>query len=267
MKQGNLKPSTVTKIIGIVLLVSALLITLFIQCPTKMHYFMIYAFVGIGIALLLARSAEHASLSVKAWNIGVGLTGGVALPFILFFTNPVGSFKPDNCIVRQSVTVFVHGKKGKQNMILRQKGYVILDVQSERKMASINENGQAHFQNLQVGDHVRLNIDFSEPYRSINPDSVYTIDEGGNIYLPVALEGIDNVKGNVLYDDKPLPGVTVKIEMLSATTDSTGFFSIPIPDSLQTARYIVWFFKDGFKSISKDALPQSGIPLSVVMEK
>jgi hypothetical protein len=267
MTAAKLKPSSVTKITGIALLALSLAIALLIKCPTKMQYFIIYAFVGIGIALLLARSAGKTTTSMKLWNLGIGLSGGVALPFILFFTNPVGSFKPDNCIVKQSMTVFVHGKKGKQDMILRQKGDVIMDIGAERKRSSINENGQAHFQNLQVGDKVRLNIDFSEPYKSIHPDSVYIIDEEGSIYLAVALEGIGKVNGIVLYEDKPLAGVTVRIDALSAITNATGNFSISIPESLQSNKYTVWFFKKGFKSVSKDAYPQTGILLSVVMEK
>jgi hypothetical protein len=263
-------PSTASKITGFSLLAITLLIVLLIKCPTQMQYFIIYALVGIGMALVLAKSAGRARFSVKLWNWCVGLGGGVALPFILFFTNPVGKFKPDNCSSKQSVTVFVHGKKGKQDMILRQQGYVVMDIGAERKKATINENGEAYFQNLQVGDNVRLNIDFSEPYKSIYPDSVYNIDEEGRIYLPVALEGIEKVKGIVLYDDKPLEGVTVRIDMsesLSATTDVAGNFVIPIPDSLQNKKYTVWFIKTGFKAISKDAYPQTGIPLSVVMER
>jgi hypothetical protein len=108
----------------------------------------------------------------------VALGGGVALPFVLFFTNPIGSFKDDgeNVPTTTSVTVFVHDKASRQDMILRQQGHVVMDVKGgERKRADINENGAAFFQNLQVGEKVQLEVDFSEPYKSMYPDSAFVI--------------------------------------------------------------------------------------------
>lgn len=267
VKSKKSAPIIFSRILGICLLLAAAAITISISCPTNPQLFIIYAFIGLGIASLLLKSADRTMVLYKQWNIKIFLGGGVALPCILFFTDPVGKFKPDNCNKKQSVTVFVHGKKGKQDVVLRQQGYVVMDIGSERKRAPISENGEAYFQNLELSEKVHLNIDFSEPYRSIYPDSVYTIDKSGKIYLAVALQGINKVDGRVLYDDKPLADVLVKIDKLSTSTDSTGQFLFEIPDSLQKKQYTVWFFKNGFKAISKKAYPQTDIPLSVVMEK
>jgi hypothetical protein len=264
----------IAKLSGGLFIVLAVIIALFNKCPTNVQYFIIYALFGIGAALLLAKSAERTSANVTVYNVGIGLSGGVALPFILFFTNPIGSFKPDDCnrlLSATSATVFVHGKKGKQDMILRQKGFVIMDLHGERKRASINENGQAFFQNLHSGDSVRLDIDFSEPYKTIFPDSVYIIQPGSTIYLQVALQGIGEVRGMVLYNAVPLADVTVKLigktGILLDTTNSTGDFSFTIPERMQTNEYQVWFIKEGFKAISYPAFPQTGEPLNIVMEK
>ncbi|MRG45417.1 hypothetical protein GFS24_09840 [Chitinophaga sp. SYP-B3965] len=267
MKSNKLSTIAISRITGIIFLLLAAGITLFIPCLTKTQLFIIYTLVGLSIALLLIKSADKTNVSYKVWNISIVLVGGVALPFILFFTNPVGTFKPDDCFGKRSLTVFVHGKKGRQDMVLRQKGYVIMDIGGERKKAAISENGEAYFQNLRLDDEVRLNIDFSEPYTSLSPDSVYKITEEGRIYLTVALQGIDKVDGVVLHNDMPLESVLIKINSLSATTDSTGHFLIRIPDSLQSNKYTVWFYKKGFKTLSKEAYPQTGIPLGVVMEK
>ncbi|MBE7170783.1 MAG: TIR domain-containing protein [Williamsia sp.] len=256
------------KLTGILFIALAVLIAVFNKCPTKVLYFIMYALIGLGIALLLTKSAEKVAASFKLWNIKVVLAGAIVLPFVLFFTNPIGAFKPDSCELPLSVTVFVHGSKGRQDMILRQQGYVVMDLKGgERKTASINENGAAYFQNLHEGDSVRLEIDFSEPYKTIHPDSVYVIANDSRVYLPVALQGINKVEGIVLYKDAPLPGVMVKIGQLTATTNPMGDFTIPIPASLQKKEYKVWFFKDGFKTKSAPAFPQTGQPLEVVMEK
>ncbi len=261
----------IPKLLGALFIILAVVITLVNTCLTNVQYFIIYALIGVGIALLLARSAAKSTANIKILNLGIVLGGAVVLPFVLFFTNPIGQFKPDRCNPKTSVTVFVHGKKGKQDMILRQKGYVIMDVNDERKKESINENGQAFFQNLSVGDSVRLEIDFSEPYKAIHPDSAYVILPNGNIYLAVSLEGIDNVRGMVLYNDAPLNGVTVKLigktGDLFDTTGKTGDFSFSIPEKMQTSEYTVWFMKDGFKARSAPAFPQTGAPLNIVMEK
>ena len=188
-----------------------------------------------------------------------------------FFTNPIGQFKPDLCDPKTSVTVFVHGKKGKQDLILRQQGYVIMNIKDEMKKVSINENGQAFFQNLGVGEGVHLNIDFSEPYKSLYPDSTYIIQPNGDIYLAVALEGLNKVHGKVLFDDSPLAGVTVNLPTKDSnflvTTSVTGDFSIDIPEKMQTKTYKVWFIKDGYKAKSYNAYPETGQPMMVVMEK
>ena len=259
----------INKIAGILLLALATAITLFSRCPSSAQYFIIYALTGLGIALLLTKSADATRLSYKGWNISVVLAGGVALPFILFFTNPIGAFKTGDCNnAPLSVTVFVHGSKGRQDMVLRQQGHVLMDLKGgERKTADINENGAAYFQNLHEGDSVRLEIDFSEPYKAIHADSVYVVTADSRIYLPVSLQGIDKIEGNVLFQDAPLPGVIVKTGSVTDTTDATGNFVLSVPEKEQKKEYKVWFIKDGFKAKSAPAFPQTGQALEVVMEK
>lgn len=263
---SSLKNTTLSKGIGVLFFIGALFTAILVQHPSKVLCFIIYAFIGVAIALLLSKSAEHTNASFKGRNFSVRLIGGVALPFILFFTNPIGAIKADDDLPL-SVTVFVHSKKGRQDMILRQQGYVIMDVDGERKRTSINENGQAFFQNLHVGDKVRLNIDFSEPYKAIFPDSVYVISYKEGIYLQVALQGIEKVEGTVLDNGSPLKGVTVRIGSLTDTTDNTGFYRVIIPEALEAKEYEVWFIKEGFKTESLLSTPQIGRPLNKVMQK
>ena len=263
----SVKPLTINRIIGVLCILTTVVIALLPGCLTNAAYFVLYALTGIGISLLLYRSANKSNISVRNFNIVIALTGGVALPFILFFTNPIGQFKPDSCASRIAVTVYVHGKGGRQDIILRQKGYVIMDVHGERKKAPIDENGEAHFQNLEPGDSARVNIDFSEPYRSLRPDSVYMLHAPGSIYLPVVLQGIGNVSGIVMYKEAPLEAVIVQIDSLSTSTDQNGHFSMAIPEGLQKSKYKVWFMKKGFKSKAAAAWPEAGEPMEIIMER
>ena len=171
-----------------------------------------------------------------------------------------------------SLTVFVHGKGGKQDMVLRQQGEVVIDFPGgERRTAHIHENGEALFQNLPAsfqGKKVRLNVDFSEPYRSLFPDSLYDLRPDEQIYLPVALLGLDKVAGTVIWRNAPLPGVMVSIgTFVSDTTDVSGSYELRIPESVQKKEQEVRFFKDGYKILLKSKFPQDGEPLNVTMEK
>ena len=131
----------------------------------------------------------------------------------------------------------------------------------------IDDKGVASFKNIKVGDKVRLNIDFSEPYRPIQPDSIYTVSEDGRIHLMVALQNLGKVFGRVIHRDKELSDVIVAVGNLRDTTDDLGRYEIPIPKKDQRPEQEVFFKKEGFKSITKKAFPQTDQPLNVVMEK
>lgn len=266
----KLSSGTILKIIGLVFLLLSVGIALFIPCPTKIQYFIIYALVGMGIAMLFSSSSKSAKLTMDVKNISIFLGGGVVLPFILFFTNPIGSFKTDQCDARIALNIMVHGRNGKQDIVLRE-GKVNMIHNGETKVESIDEKGVAHFRNLLVGDKVSLEVDYSAPYRSVYKDSVFTVTEEGIIYLEVALQGIDRVKGKVIdfQTESPLEKVVVSLDELRDTTDATGYFSITIPENLQNPRgeYKLWFLKEGYRSVSKNAFPQTGQAVEISMEK
>ena len=257
-----------TKALGSVLLLASVAIALHphYRCPTRIQVFSIYALIGVGIAVLLVKDSKEVTTSYKVRNLTVVLTGGVALPFLLFWTDPLSHFMPDDCHY-VNLTVFVHGRQGRQDMILRQQGYVLLDLEGERKRASINENGQAFFQHMHLGDSVRLAIDFSEPYQALRPDTAYVVSETGVIYLPVALQGIDKIHGVTLCEDAPLAGVVVRTGTLADTSDATGTFAFSVPVSFQKKRYEVQFTKPGFKTKTYTIAPQTGEDVGVIMEK
>jgi Effector-associated domain 11 len=146
--------------------------------------------------------------------------------------------------------------------------YVIMAVEGgDVKKEVIDDKGKAAFQNVKVGDKVRLKIDFSEPFRPLNPDSVYTIPADGRLTLTASLQHLNRVYGTVLYRDQPLSGVLVAIGDLHATTDVTGGYKIQIPEQDQRKEQEVKFLKAGYKMLMKKAFPQTNEPLNVVMEK
>ena len=200
---------------------------------------------------------------VKSWIAAVaGLLAIVTFYFKYCGHNPeIAEGKPT------TVSVYIHSKKSMTDLVLRQQGHVFMDVGGERKSEFIDDKGVATFKNLKVGDKVRLDIDFSEPYKASHRDSVYTIPSDGKIYLQVVLENLGRVYGTVLWRDQPLADVTVTLDTLHTLTDATGAYSFKIPENLQRKEQEVKFIKKGFKMKLVKAFPQVNEPLNIVMEK
>lgn len=169
-----------------------------------------------------------------------------------------------------AVTVFVHGPRDCADLIMRENGFVIMRIKStgETKKEAITDKGEAKFSGLRVGEKVQVDIDFSEPYRAVKPDSIYTVSADSSICLEVRLENLDRVFGKVIAHDQPLPGVIVSIGAnIRDTTDDLGNYEINIPGEQQRKEQEVSFFKPGFKLVTKRAFPQTEEPLNVIMEK
>lgn len=251
-------------IVGLVLLIGATGLAVAVPCPSQnllLSSRILLALGAAGIATVLP-----GLFNIDLQGIKAGSAVGVFA--LVYLVNPAKMMENNNCAPQfTSVTVFVHGKNGRQDMILRQQGFVLMDVGNERKRASINENGQAFFQNLRIGDTVQLNVDFSEPYKATQPNKKYVIEDESSIYLETALQGLDKVFGTVLDGDDPLPGVLVSIGALRDTTDETGYYEIQIPENLQQKQQEVKFTKPGYKMTTKTAYPQTNAPLNIVLSK
>jgi hypothetical protein len=259
---------TIFFFLGIGLLIILLLTAFFIKCPNSTQCYTIYVITCLSLAALIPKSTSKSSLKYKSAAIKFSLFGDAAIFFLLFYYNPIGYIHlSDECKTLENVVVFVRGNKSKQDIILTQ-GKVIMDINNESKEEPINEKGQANFENVYIGDSVRLGIDFSEPYKSVFPDSIYVIPRTRKIYLEIYLAGINIVKGKVLtLDNIPIDSVLVNIDTIKTYSDKSGSFFLPIPDSMQQKEYEVWFTKKGFITIKATAMPETKKDLIVPMEK
>ena len=174
----------------------------------------------------------------------------------------------------ESLTVFVHGKSGRHELILQNKGKVELTYGTKKARESINDKGQAVFNEIPTdffaGDtKVYINVveTEGEPYRAIYPDSLYKLTPGDPIYLPVALLGLDKITGTVYFEEKPLEGVTVSIGNIRVFTNDLGYYELIIPEHLQKQQQKVKFYKEGYKLNERTVYPQTGAPLPAIMEK
>lgn len=174
----------------------------------------------------------------------------------------------------KSFTVNVHGKKGKNDLILRRKGQVEISYGTKKEVEDINDKGQAIFNEIPAwvfdqNSEILINVRNTEgePYQSTFPDSLYQPIEGEALFLEVELMGLDKVFGSVFSEGAPLEGVVVLINELKDTSDVYGNYKISIPAKEHRQMQEVKFFKPGYQVELKNAYPQTQSPLNVIMTK
>lgn len=159
-----------------------------------------------------------------------------------------------------TVTVFVHGKKGKDDRILKNQGQVMLGLRTNEMPCSINEKGEATFKEIPMGfqgQRMPIRIEHPQPYRATHPDSQYLLEPNAAIFVEVALEGTNVIKGKVMdfYTEQWLDSVRVSVENVATYTDQFGWFELEIPENKQRKFQRVSFFKKGYEIDELDSIP------------
>jgi|GEM_PF-4505837 len=159
-----------------------------------------------------------------------------------------------------TVTVFVHGKKGTDQRILKNQGQVMLGLRTNEMPCSINEKGEATFKEIPMGfkgQKVSIRIEHLQPYRPTHPDSLYLLEPNAAIYVEVALEGTNRIFGKVMdfHTEQWLDSVRVSVENIAAFTDQYGWFELEIPENKQHKFQRVSFYKKGYEIDELDSIP------------
>jgi hypothetical protein len=141
-KGNHLVSSPVSfRIIGLVLIMIGTSISIFIKCPPAPAFFALYVIFGLGISLVIPKSADTSTFAYKIKDLKFSFSGGVAIIALMIWQDPISKIKTKDCIpaIPQVLTVYVHGKKGSQDLPLVQKGRVMLDIlHKERKNEHID---------------------------------------------------------------------------------------------------------------------------------
>ena len=90
-----------------------------------------------------------------------------------------------------SITVLVHGERGRNHLMIRNQGSVILDVGDIREEAPIDYKGVAVFKgipSLYKNKKAYLCVDHPQVYRPIDTEGKYPLTEGQSIYLGITLD-------------------------------------------------------------------------------
>jgi hypothetical protein len=197
---------------------------------------------------------------ITAAAVIIGILGSTAeiLNFINIIPNGPGQ-------AGNTVTVLVHGPRGKDDKILPGRGIVYLIYGNAKASEQINDKGVANFN--QVPERffeptAKVEVLFEdpegEPYRATRPDSLYALEKGQYIALEVELLGMEQVSGIVkdFETGDPVAGVKVRIHAgLEATTNEYGEFTLDIPEGERRPFITIRAYKDGYQNYELKDVP------------
>ena len=155
-----------------------------------------------------------------------------------------------------SITVLVHGKGGKDELVLPGRGIVYLIYGDAKIPEPINQEGEATFKQIpseyfEPGASVELLFEDpeGEPYRVVNPDSNYSLTREQYIALEVHLQGMDRLEGIVknFVTGEPIDSAEIRIRGMSFYSNEYGEFTIEIPEDRQRQFIDISAFKEGYQ--------------------
>lgn len=213
------------------------------------------------IADQLEKSGAKAPFFIfKKWGKWVWPGVGLAVLALIIWKMPALSEKSGEKTFQ--LTVYVHGEKGKQDIVLQHTGKLIVDLDNDRRAANIGENGRTHFgeiplkfKNRQIPIHVE-----AKGFEVVFPDSAYTLD-GNPVYFAVKQdESLARVTGVVRDEESRffLEGATISAEGEKTVTDTLGRFDLYIPREKQNDQYLILIKKEGYRDETERYYPQSG---------
>ena len=175
------------------------------------------------------------------------------------------------------LTIYVHGPNGRQDVILEDRGKIILDLGNERRVETIGENGRVNFRGIPrslINQEVMVSID-APGFYVVNSDSLYLLSDTP-IYIRVKSDSqkvvnqinqdfpdkrkLDIIQGFVrTRDGEMLSNANVLVENgISTLTDEFGFFQIDITNMKQKQKYLITVSKPGYLITKEYIYPEVG---------
>ena len=191
--------------------------------------------------------------------------GGPIVAFLLVVILGFVLVKP---VTTFPLTVYVHGKGGPQDLVLRNSGDVLLDLGGDRRRQPIGAEGQAYFPAIPPnfrGQEVPIGVE-SDAFELSDPKQKYRLD-GSSIYLSVQRKA-GHLSGRV-KDEKgnPVPGATIHVAGLSKVTDSSGHFEFVIPGDRMQGELDLEALAPGYAPVNFHGVVPDANPLTIQLER
>ena len=196
---------------------------------------------------------RYVLISLMAFTIG-----GLALWWYVYKIPSTSSF---------AMTVYVHGSKGKQDIVLKNTGEVLLDVGAERLQKPIDDNGAAYFPSIPAefrNQSVPISI-LADGFEIADPNAKYVLT-GKSIYVEIKHDDkFTKFFGTVRDADHFLKDAVIRIGELQTTTDVQGSFTLTIPPDKQTGQQRLTASKEGYRLWESFVYP--GQEIKIILTK
>ena len=168
---------------------------------------------------------------------------------------------------RFDLTVFVHAEAGRQNMVLRNRGALLLDLGADRRRETIGDKGEVRFVGIptdQRGRTVPVSLE-AEGYELVDPKAEVKLSTE-TAYLAMRPASLQ-LNGRV-QDEKgrAVPGAKLRLSIYTAQSMEDGWFSFRVPSNLPVSERILYVTAPGFEPSHLQVTPGAN-QLTVVLEK
>jgi hypothetical protein len=210
---------------------------------------------ALGVFYMLFRTFKFPMPAVpKNW------VGPIVVLFMLLIAGitlfALQKFAPAPSELTFPFTVFVQGEGGPSDVVLKNLGYVVLDLGGDRRTEAIGEKGQAYFPAIPAifrNQEVPIGVQ-SDGFILSDPKKKYRLD-GRSIYLSVQRKA-GHLSGRVEDDkDNAISGAIIHVVGLSATTDSEGHFKVEIPGDQLKSELDLEVIASGYSSSHLKVVP------------
>lgn len=239
------------------------LLLMLIQCDTlvrlglvgNVYYFLLVP-LGLSVAVFLfGVLRSHATYVNKCKGKSLEL-GGPIVAFILVVV--LGFYLVPNP-EPLTLTLFVHGAEGQQDVPLRNTGWILLDLGGDRRREPIGDKGQSVFAGIPAtfrGQSVPVALD-APGHELTVPNRKITIEDG-TAYVELQPRAAE-LTGYVRSDTaQPIAGAKVSVDGTSAQTDVSGFFRLTVPRAGPRQNLSMEVAATGFSGWTSRVVPGGG---------
>ena len=227
-------------------------------------YYVVLLPLGISVALVLFGILRAYGFYRGKLFGGRLELGGAA---VVFFLVLVLGFQIPPPATNLTVTVYVHGSRGPQDLMLRSKGTVLIDTGRLRRTAIIDGNGQAIFTEIPAnfrGQEVTVGLD-ADGYESVNPNQKVNLN-GQPIYLEIRRKA-GRIAGYVEDEGgRPISRARIFLGPIGMLTDDSGRFAFDIPGDQLQPSMILRVLASGYAPWSDSVVPNSN-DVTVTLQK
>ncbi|HUL67204.1 MAG TPA: carboxypeptidase-like regulatory domain-containing protein [Burkholderiaceae bacterium] len=229
----------------------------------NLYYFLLVP-LGLAAAVFLFGVLRSYAVYVGKIEGGSIELGG---PIVAFLLVVVLGFKLIPNPQPFGLTIFVHGERGRQDVIVRNAGSVLLDLGGDRRRESIGDKGQAYFAGIPSnfrGQSISVAVDV-QGYETAVPNDAVKI-EGDSAYVAIRPKAVE-LTGYVRTETgQPVVGATVSVSGVSSQTDASGFFKMTLPGAAPRQSMAMQVTATGFAAWNSQVVPGAN-EIAIVLDR